>query len=729
VTRTRNEALIRAGLVLAAILTVLVAAAAYRTTEALRTTVDWVAHTQETQAALADLLSTLQQVEAGERGYVITGDRRFVEEGAALNTRVTGQLANLRRLTADDAVQQQRLGVLDDLVARKIALAQRVIDLRAESGFAAAAAVIATEEGRKLIEAIDSLVVMMHGEESDLLAQRSAALRASERSTLLAFSGFAALAFGLLGFVYVVVRRDLAERSRAEANLRGLLEAAPDATLVLGEAGQIAMVNAQVPVLFGYDRDELLGQPVEVLLPERFRTAHVEHRSGYLRDPRARPMGAGLQLYAATREGREFPVEISLSPLRTESGMLVTAAVRDITDRKRAEEALRQAAAQIRDLYDRAPCGYHSLGPDGTFLEINDTELSWLGRRRDEVVGRMKFSDVLAAESAQRFEREYPEFIRRGWVRDVEFECLRRDGSVLPVLLNATAITDSAGRYVCSRSTMIDLSERQRAEHLLIERQTLARTNKELQEFAYVASHDLQEPLRKIQAFGDRLRTKYAAALPEQAGDYLRRMQNAAARMQTLINDLLSFSRVTTRAQPFVPVDLAAIARDVVSDLEGRLEETHGRVALAALPTIEADPTQMRQLLQNLLSNALKFHRPDVAPSVHVSARLLNGDSRSPPAQPAGESVCELSVADNGIGFDEKYLDRIFTIFQRLHGRAQYEGTGLGLAICRKIVQRHRGQITAHSTPGQGATFVVTLPVQQAIDEVRATTITGDEPT
>jgi two-component system sensor kinase FixL len=436
----------------------------------------------------------------------------------------------------------------------------------------------------------------------------------------------------------------------------------------------------------------------------------------------------GLQLYAATREGREFPVEISLSPMRTESGVLVTAAVRDITERKRAEEALRQAAARIRDLYDRAPCGYHSLGPDGTFLEINDTELSWLGRTRDEVVGRMKFSELLTAESAQRFEREYPQFTRRGWVRDVEFECVRRDGSVLPVLLNATAITDSAGHYVCSRSTMIDLSERQRAERLLIERQTLERTNKELQEFAYVASHDLQEPLRKIQAFGDRLRTKHAAALPEEASDYLQRMQNAAARMQTLINDLLSFSRVTTRAQPFVPVDLAAIARDVVSDLEGRLEETHGRVEIAALPTIEADPTQMRQLLQNLLSNALKFHRPDVAPSVHVSARLLNGDSRSPP-QPATERVCEIRVADNGIGFDEKYLGRIFTIFQRLHGRNQYDGTGLGLAICRKIAQRHGGQITAHSTPGHGSMFVVTLPVQQAAEEIRDTTIEGHEPT
>ena len=200
-TRTRNERLISVGLILAAVLTVLVAGAAYRTTDALRTTTEWLTHKREIQAALADLLSTVQEVEAGERGYVITGNQRFVEEGAALNTRVAAQVANLRRLTADNAVQQQRLSVLEDLVARKWAFAQRVIDLRAQSGFDAAAALTATEEGRKLIEAINSLVSMMHGEESDLLAQRSAALRATERSTLLAFTGFAALAFGLLGFV------------------------------------------------------------------------------------------------------------------------------------------------------------------------------------------------------------------------------------------------------------------------------------------------------------------------------------------------------------------------------------------------------------------------------------------------------------------------------------------------------------------------------------------------
>jgi PAS domain S-box-containing protein len=226
----------------------------------------------------------------------------------------------------------------------------------------------------------------------------------------------------------------------------------------------------------------------------------------------------------------------------------------------------------------------------------------------------------------------------------------------------------------------------------------LEASNRELQDFASVASHDLQEPLRKIQAFGDRLKTKHGDALGDGGRDYLERMQNAAGRMQTLINDLLTFSRVTTKAQPFVAVDLREVAEGVISDLEARVERSGGRVELGAMTNLEADPLQMRQLLQNLIGNALKFHRPGAPPLVRVWCETAGAH-------------CRVHVADDGIGFDEKYLDRIFTVFQRLHGRHAYEGTGVGLAVCRRIAERHGGSITATSEPGRGSTFVVTLPV------------------
>ncbi len=291
----------------------------------------------------------------------------------------------------------------------------------------------------------------------------------------------------------------------------------------------------------------------------------------------------------------------------------------------------------------------------------------------------------------------------------------------------------------------IALAQAQLLEQETLQRQELTRSNAELQQFASIASHDLQEPLRKIQAFGDQLKTKYNQALTEQGQDYVQRMQNAAGRMQTLINDLLTLSRITTKAQPFVPVDLAQVVQEVLSDLEVRVQESNAQVEVGSLPTIDADPLQMRQLLQNLIGNALKFHKTIEPPRVRVYSQVLKDEEQHsaletmlpanvpsltrvglgwiepPPEQMDGQlsgnsttpKRCQIMVEDNGIGFDEKYLDRIFNVFQRLHGRSAYEGTGMGLAICRKIAERHSGSLTAKSTPGQGATFIVTLPIQQ----------------
>lgn len=277
-------------------------------------------------------------------------------------------------------------------------------------------------------------------------------------------------------------------------------------------------------------------------------------------------------------------------------------------------------------------------------------------------------------------------------------------------------------RYLRERQTSVQRLQEahDRLEERVLERTRelnelnteLERSNRELQDFAFVASHDLQEPLRKIQAFGDRLRTVQAAKLDGQGRDYLDRMYNAASRMHTLINDLLTFSRVTTKAQPFGRTDLNKITAEVVSDLETRIEETGGSVDIGQLPVIEADELQMRQLFQNLIANALKFRKKDVEPNVTLTSE--NAGAKATRNGGSGDSdAIRIYVKDNGIGFDEKYLDRIFTPFQRLHGRNEYEGTGIGLAVCRKIVERHGGTLTALSAPGEGSTFIVTLPVDQ----------------
>jgi light-regulated signal transduction histidine kinase (bacteriophytochrome) len=264
-----------------------------------------------------------------------------------------------------------------------------------------------------------------------------------------------------------------------------------------------------------------------------------------------------------------------------------------------------------------------------------------------------------------------------------------------------------------------DITERKRAEENLNRKAAeLARSNAELEQFAYVASHDLQEPLRKIQAFGDRLKTKCDAVNLQEGRDYLERMQSAAARMQALINDLLTFSRVISSQQPFVEVGLSTVIKGVLSDLEVRIEQTKAVLKVGELPTIEADPLQMRQLFQNLISNAMKFQPSGQQPVLEITAELIKGQFAGTPEEDPYAEQCQITVHDNGIGFEEKYHEKIFAVFQRLHGRNEYEGTGVGLAVCRRITDRHGGSITARSQPGQGASFVITLPVRHPKKEL-----------
>ena len=295
-------------------------------------------------------------------------------------------------------------------------------------------------------------------------------------------------------------------------------------------------------------------------------------------------------------------------------------------------------------------------------------------------------------------------------------------GLLIGGLIFALATGGAVGRAVLiSEQELIDAHDllegkvEERTAELNASTEALMRSNRELEQFASVASHDLQEPLRKIQAFGDRLQDRCGEQLGEQGKDYLDRILSSASRMRRLIDDLLSFSRVASKAQPFVLTDLGTLLSEVVSDLEGRLQQTEGRVEVGELPALEADPMQLQQLFQNLIANGLKFHRPGVPPVVrvvgHVSTKLVNREGFGP------VRMAEITVQDNGIGFEEIYLDRIFNVFQRLHGRNEYEGTGMGLAISRKIVERHGGTITAKSNLGEGATFVVNLPLQQPKNE------------
>lgn len=390
----------------------------------------------------------------------------------------------------------------------------------------------------------------------------------------------------------------------------------------------------------------------------------------------------------------------------------------DITEHKKIEEKLKEAHdtlelkveertaelenayAEVSDLYNNAPCGYHSLDKEGYFVRINNTELSWLGYSRTEIIGEKKFTDLITEESTKTFEKNFSAYLKQGYVHDLEFDMVRKDGSILPVLVSATAITDPDGNFVMSRSTLFDITElKQAKEQLARTINELKRSNQELEQFAYIISHDLQEPLRTIASFTQLLERRYKGKLDKDADEFIDYIVDAAERMQQLIKDLLQYSRVTTRTGKFYPVNVNNIIDKALKNLKTSIDENNAEIRVDKLPTIMADDLQLIQLFQNLIGNAIKFKKADESPIIHISS--YKDDKNN-------EYV--FSVSDNGIGIKPQFAERIFTIFQRLHTRDEYKGTGIGLAIAKKIVERHGGRMWVESELGKGSTFYFTMP-------------------
>jgi PAS domain S-box-containing protein len=392
------------------------------------------------------------------------------------------------------------------------------------------------------------------------------------------------------------LEHEVLERTRAEHELReselrmrGLLEASPDAMVVVDSSGTITEISAQVEKLFGYRRSEIVGRPVDRLVPERLRTRHHEHRNAFSADPHTRTMGADLELYALRSDHSEFPVEISLSPVRTAEGVLVRAAIRDITDRKRVERKIRRL----------------------------NTDLE-----------------------------------RRVRERTAELE----------------------------------------------------RSNEALKEFAYAASHDLQEPVRTMGNYAEILARRYRGRLDADADEFLGFIVDGADWMHQLLQGLLEYSRVEMRPPVSASTPMDQALEQALGNLGAAIAKTGATVTSATLPAVPGDGLQMVQLFQNLVGNAIKFRRPGVPPEVRVDVTQR-------------DSEWLFAVHDNGIGIDLRHAKRIFAIFQRLHRRPEYPGAGVGLAICRKIVELHGGRIWVESPPDGGSTFLFTLPV--AAPEVR----------
>ncbi|MFQ5443419.1 MAG: PAS domain S-box protein, partial [Nitrospinales bacterium] len=505
--------------------------------------------------------------------------------------------------------------------------------------------------------------------------------------------------------LFVGIARDITERKQSEKELKHLhkknqmiLNSAAEGILGFDEKEKIVFINPAASKLLGYSAQELIGQPMHNL---------IQHTRGdgspYPREksPNYKCLKMGLAYHIEDemfwrKDGASFPVEYSCNPITVDNGRIAGTVVTfmDITERKRAEELMTRFGRILDDSFNEI---YIFEAESLRFVQVNFGARKNLGYTMEEM-SRLTPLDLKTEFTAEEFNKLIAP-LYQGTKSMVVFETVhkRKDGTLYPVEIRLQlSRKEKPSLFV---AIVQDITERHRAEEDLKRyAHELEITNQELKDFAHIASHDLQEPLRKVIAFGDRLRTTYADNLDKRGKDYIERMQNATHRMRQLIDDLLLFSGINVKEVCYEPVDLNQVVREVLTDLDFRIEETRGKVDVKTLPTIEVDAVQMRQLFQNLISNALKFHRNNAPPEITISSR--NSES----------GKWEILVEDNGIGFEDKYLDRMFKPFQRLTTNKSFNGSGIGLAIRQRIVTRHHGDITAFGQPEQGSKFIITLP-------------------
>jgi PAS domain S-box-containing protein len=483
------------------------------------------------------------------------------------------------------------------------------------------------------------------------------------------------------------------EGSASENSFRDFRTCVPSALVIADEQGSILFVNAATNQLFGYEHEELQGQNLEILVPERFWQMLRRRRAAYAADPLARSTGVELELYGLRKHGAEFPAEISLSSLKTAAGVVFTSTIRDITSLKRANEQHAYLASIVNSTND----AIISKSLDGIIRSWNGGAERLFGYSAQEIIGHpiaLLIPPERAAEGLKLLERA----LQGETIIALETERLRKNGEIFHVSITVSPIWNADSRIVGVSKIARDITDRKRAE------EALRRANKDLLQFAYAAAHDLQEPLRNISVTLGILKETYLwSAKPEtttraEANTLIDDSISSAQQMLFLVKGLLAFSKVVDGAKAgAAPVDAHQVLSQVLKTLGPTIAEKEAQVTYVSLPKVRIESIFLFQLLQNLIGNALKYRHPDRPPIIEVSAVREGND-------------WVFAVADNGIGFDPAYAEHIFGLFKRLHKKEEYPGTGIGLAICARIVAAYGGRIWAEGRPGDGAIFRFKLP-------------------
>jgi PAS domain S-box-containing protein len=492
---------------------------------------------------------------------------------------------------------------------------------------------------------------------------------------------------------------DLSESKEPGAKYRGLLEAAPDAMVVVNRGGEIVLLNLQAEKQFGYHRDELVGQKVKNIIPEGFAERLIADSTRTAAEAVEQQIGAGIELTGRRKDGSDFPIEIMLCPLESTEGVLVTAAIRDISVRKTAEKHLALMEGRYRGLLEAAPDAMVVVNQGGEIVLLNLQAEKQFGYRRDELVGQ-KVKNIIPEGFAERLiadgTRTTAEVLAQQIGTGIDVYGRRKDGSDFPIEIMLSPLESAKGILVTA--TIRDITQRKKSEEYLVRTVgELKRSNDELQQFAYVASHDLQEPLRIVASYTQLLAKRYKGRLDSDADEFIGYAVDGSNRMQSLIQDLLAYSRAGANGKALREISSEQALNEALTNLRGSIEESGAVVTHDSLPVFMMDLTQLTQVFQNLVGNAIKYRSAE-PPRVHISAAKNGGN----------EWI--FSVRDNGMGIDPQYFERIFVLFQRLHRREEFKGTGIGLAMCKKILERLGGRIWLESKPKEGSTFFFALP-------------------
>src|SRR5487761_765715 len=682
------------------------AALAYITTRRLMNTAGWISHTYAVMDRLQATRTAALQAESAMRGFVITGDNNFLNtKDSALSDLATDYI-QLRNMTSDNPVEQRHLDKLSRILGDWRTRVADVQLARQFTGFAAAQALVQARHIATRTTQIFLTLDAMHAEEQRLLDARLAEERHRDTVVNVVYALLCSLALFFFIGIYLQIHREIFERRQTEEKFHGLFESAPDAVILSDSDGQIVLVNAQTEKSFGYTREELIGQSIDMLVPERSRDQHQHHRASYTAAPQTRRMGVGLELFAQRKDGSEFPVDISLSPITTEDGVLVVSEIRDVTWRKQAEQELRANETRFRAVSDTANDAVITAGSHGNILYFNPAAERIFGYAAREVLGK-PITLLMPGRFHHAHEEGFKRFLATGEARvvgkTVELTGKRNDSSEFPLELSLASWRVEGEVFltgIVRDMTLRRESERQIRElneHLEQRAVELETVNQELEAFSYSVSHDLLAPLRAVDGFSRLLEQEYRERLDAEGLRLLTVVRDNSRKMGALIDDLLTFSRLGRKPVEEITFDMHSLVKEALSDALTGMETGQPEVEVKSLPNARGDRVLLKQVWLNLLANAVKYSSKASQPRITVGGRI-DGD----------EGVYH--VQDNGVGFDMRYYDKLFGVFQRLHGEEQFPGTGVGLAIVKRIVVKHGGRVWAEGKPNEGASFFFSLP-------------------